>query len=141
MSWSYDPALPETLDRVRLLIGDTITNDQQLSDEEIYSMLMIYGAVNSTAVAACRALAARYARYADKWVGDLKILASQKHRAYLELAEELRTAGSSAMGAALAVPTAGGIYVSEKEAYEGNTNRVVPFFRRGMHDSDRGGSG
>lgn len=134
MSWSYDTSLPADLDKVRLLIGDTDTTDQQLSDEELGAMLTVYGAVNSAAIAACRALAAKYARYADKWVGDLKILASQKHRAYLELAEELQAAGASATGAALAVPTAGGIYTAEKEAYEGNTARVSPFFHRGMHD-------
>jgi len=134
MSWTYDTSLPNDRDRVRLLIGDTLTQDQQLSDEELDAMLEIYGATISTAIAACRALAAKYARYADKWVGDLKILASQKSRAYFKLAEELQSAGSSALGTALAVPTAGGIWVGEKEMAESDADRVEPFFRRGMHD-------
>lgn len=63
MAWTYDPAKIEVgLNWVRLRIGDTDTNDQQLSDEEITSLLAVGDRV-SAAVAAARAISAKYARY------------------------------------------------------------------------------
>lgn len=135
MAWTYDTTLPVDKDKVRLLIGDTFSTDPQLSDEEIDAILALYGSVARTAVGACRMLAAKYSRNADKWVGDLKILASQKAKAYLALAEELEDAGGNALGVSSGVPTAGGINVTEKELAQDDTTRVVPFFRRGLHDN------
>ena len=136
MAWTYDTSLPTDRDRVRLMIGDTIETDQQFSNQEIDAMLLIWGSVTTTAVAACRALAAKYARFADKWVGDLKILASQKSEAYLALAEQLEESGVTAIGASTAGLFAGGLRVSQKEMLDGDTDRVVPFFRRNMMDNE-----
>ena len=136
MPWTYiSSALDQPLYKVRLLIGDTNTNDQQLQDEEIASFLSESGDDPLAAAAkAAKALAFKYARNVDKWVGDLKILASQRHRAYLDLYEKL----SSSSGGSLtsAVPSAGGVWVAEKEAMRENTALVRPFFRRGLHDID-----
>lgn len=136
MAWTYDPsALDDPVNAVRLTIGDTNPSDQQLQDEEIQSLLDISGnSVESASAKAARALAAKYARSVDKWVGDLKILASQRQLHYLKLQETLE--GRSALGNG--VPSAGGIRISQKEAQEENDDLVQPFFRRGMHDN-RGG--
>lgn len=133
MAWTYDPAdLDDPIYAVRLTIGDTNPNDPQMQDEEIQSLLDLTGnSVASASAKAARALAARYARSVDKWVGDLKILASQRQRHYLNLSEELE--GASALGHG--VPSAGGIRVSQKESMEANDDLVQPFFRRGMHDN------
>lgn len=132
MAWTYDPALSSDRDVVRLMTGDTLDSDPQLSDEEIDGLLTAYGSVKSTAIAVLRILAARYARYADKWVGDLKILASQKHKNYLTMAASLAASGASSVGA----PTAGGIYADEKQAQEENESLTAPTFRRGLMDND-----
>lgn len=132
MAWTYDTTLATNRDKVRLAVGDTIDIDPQLTDEEIDGMLLIYGGVKSTAIAVLRVLAAKYARYADKWVGDLKILASQKHEAYLRMAEELSS--SSLLSPSL--PSAGGIYDAEKQANRDNESLVAPTFRRGMTDNE-----
>lgn len=130
MSWTYEILLATSRDKLRLLIGDTLSADQQFSDEELDWLLTENGdGLYRTAAAACRALATRYSRYADKWVGDLKILASQKARGYLAMAQELDTKSSSM---SWAVPTAGGVYVAEKEAATENTALVQPEFSRGM---------
>lgn len=128
--WSYDARGTTPTDQVRLLIGDTDTEDQQLQNEEIQTLIAAAGSITSAAAMACRTLAARYARYADKWVGDLKILASQKSRAYERLAEQYE-----ARGVIYAVPSAGGIRVADKEVNAANPELVQPAFRIGLHDS------
>lgn len=132
--WSYDISLTTDKDKVRLAIGDTIELDPQLSDEEIEATLSLYGSVRAAAVAMCNVLAAKYARFADKWVGDLKILASQKSRAYRELAGTLASSASGMMSAG--VPSAGGIYVGDKQSQASDASLVKPSFRRGMTDSE-----
>lgn len=128
--WSYDPRGTTDTDQVRLLIGDTDASDPQLQNEELSTLIAAAGTVTSAAAVACRTLAARYARFADKWVGDLKILASQKSRAYERLAEQYE-----ARGAVYAVPSAGGIRTAEKETMAANAELVQPAFRIGVHDS------
>lgn len=133
MAWTYDPTLASDRDKVRLLTGDTTQTDPQLSDEELDAMLDIYGGVKSTAIAVLRALASKYARLADKWVGDLKILASQKHEAYLRMAKELSSSGALSVAA----PTAGGVYEADKQAIEENESLAPRTFRRGMTDNEQ----
>lgn len=132
MAWTYTPENSDTLSRVRFLIGDTDSTDQQLQDEEIQMLLGLGGGVQVTAQKAALALAAKYARLTDKWVGDLKILASQRARRYQELATTLKT--EAAASSLYAVPTAGGIYVADKETQEQNDALVHGSFKRDMHD-------
>jgi hypothetical protein len=130
MAWTYNSSLVEPKDMVRLLIGDTTVSDPQLTDEEIEALLVVHGSTTSTAIIAARTLSAKYSRQADKWVGDLKILASQRARAYRELATSLEKAAIAVHG----VPSAGGIRVSQKEAMTGNTDRVTPSFTSKMFE-------
>ncbi len=131
MSWTYsESGLDEPLNAVRLLVGDTNPADPQLQDEEIEAFLALSDSHVGAAALAARALAAKSARNVDKWVGDLKILASQRHRHYLLLQETLERQAFSH-----GVPSAGGIRVSEKDAQAGNTDLVSPAFRIGMHDN------
>ena len=133
MAWTYDSLIKTDRDQVRFIIGDTNADDPQLEDGEIDFLLTAEGTVSGAAVAACRALVAKYARLCDKWVGDLKILASQKQLHYSRLLETLQTpSGASALRA---IPSAGGISVSQKTEYESDTDRVQPAFRRGMDDN------
>lgn len=133
MAWTYDLTTTPLTDlaRVRMRLGDTDASDQQLSDEEIFDLLGQTGSVTGAVARAASVLAFRYARQADKWVGDLKILASQKSRAYRELAESLGTVGSVYFG----VPSAGGVYQGDKEEAEADSSLATPYFRRGQHDN------
>lgn len=135
MSFSYDPTHAGLLDQVRFAIGDTDPRKPQLQDEEITALLAVYDdSPRLTALAAVDALIARYARETDKWVGDLKILASQRQEQYAKLRERLEEgAGSSVV---FGVPSAGGIYVAEKASARANTLLVQPAFRIGMHDNE-----
>jgi hypothetical protein len=132
MAWTYDLTNlgGNRIAQVRLKLGDTDVSDPQLQDEEIDVLLDQTSSIDGAALLGARLLAARYARSVDKWVGDLKILASQRHRAYLDLADKL-----SATGIAYGMPSAGGIRVSEKETQAENDDLVSPSFVRGQHDN------
>lgn len=136
MSWTYDETVLDTnpIYQVRLKLGDVNENDPQLQDEEIQLLLDQTDSVNGATMQGARLLAARYARSVDKWVGDLKILASQRHRAYLELSKSL-----SALALVRGVPIAGGIRLSDKENITGDDDLVVPSFVRGLHDNTASG--
>lgn len=136
MGWSYDTGLSTELDRVRFLIGDTDLAHPQLQDEEILFLVSSSGSSTSAAAAAaCRGLAARYARRVHEEVGDLKLYNEQMFDHYVALAEQLSAQGSLASVAGLlAVPSAGGIYVADKDAYAANDGLVQSSFSRNMHD-------
>lgn len=64
MSWSYDPsAIEKGLNFVRLMVGDTDTSDQQISDEEINAFLAIETDVWCAAAAVADSISAKYAHY------------------------------------------------------------------------------
>lgn len=132
MSWSYDPNLSTDRDRVRFLIGDTDTNDQLLSDEELDYLLTQYSVYEAAAVA-CEAIAAKYARKADKEVGDLSIKWSQVSDQYTKKAQELR---KQAKVSNPAVPFAGAISISQKETVEADADRTIPAFSRDQFDNE-----
>ena len=110
-------------------IGDTDTNDQQLTDEEIQFFIDTEQTIFMAAYRCALSLVAEYARKVDKEMGDLRILASQRHRHYLRLANQLRQKNVPA------IPSAGGIYQTEKDTLTDNTNWVKPFFKRGMMEN------
>ena len=133
--WTYDPTKIATspLYQVRRLIGDVIASDQQLGDTEIAFNLTQYPSVYAAAAECCRQIAAQYARKVDVITsgtgGSLKTNYSAQSRAYLDLASRLEN------GRVFTVPYAGGISVSDKQAAEGDTDRVAPQFNIGMDDN------
>lgn len=116
--------------RVRMKLQDTNENDPQLQDEEILLLIDQNGSEDGAVRAGAMVIAARYSRRADKWVGDLKILESQKARAYRELAKSL-----SARSMVTGIPSAGGIRTAEKEAAAADSSLEQPHFFRGQHDN------
>lgn len=130
MTWTYsgNPAGSD-LDQVRFLIGDTDTDDQQLTNEEIAYLLTIYPNPAGAALGAARGLFSKYARYCDQKTGDIDIKYSQRRDAYAALMLQLQ------LGMA-PVPYAGGISVSDKEIDEDDADRVDPAFSVGMMEID-----
>ena len=144
MSWSYDETAlgtstaSERLNSVRLLVGDTDTNDQQVQDEEITFALSQTGDnIYYAAAWVARTLASKYSRLVDTDLdGILAESYSQLQVHYKTLAGELEFQGKKA-GATLGV-AAGGISKATMEAVEDNTDRVKPRIRRDqfLYDSD-----
>ena len=131
MAWSYsgDPASSEK-DAVRFLIGDTDTDDQQLSDAEINYLIAQWGGVMVSAINAVRGIIARYARLVSKQVGDLSIDYSDRLAAYQALVGQLEAGNIKDVDL-----YAGGISVSDVQTVNLDTDRVRPAFRRGMNDN------
>src|SRR3990167_10734711 len=122
MTWTYSSTnLSTDLAKVRSLVGDTDTNDQQLTDEEIDFYLdnacnLYYAAANAS-----EALAGKYQRRVDKSVGRASLAASQRAKGYREQAASLRAQAAVYSGI---TPYVGGISESDKDAIEDDSDRV-----------------
>ncbi len=132
MTWTYNGD-PSTSDRdaIRYLVGDTDTTDQQTTDEEIAWILTEEPNVYFAAARAARTISAKFARKADKTVGDLSIKYSQSRDHYDMLAKDLEVRGAVRAGSVYA----GGISKTDKETVEEDDDRVKPSFKRGIHDA------
>lgn len=132
MAWSYgaNPA-GSSLDEVRLLVGDTNTNDQQLQDAEV-NWFISQRSDNIEAAADCaEAIAARYARQANIGQGKLKVDAAARFGHYQGLAQQLRMQARGKAGATIIV---GGQTISGKDALNDDPDAVQPAFAIGMDD-------
>lgn len=130
MAWTYDGD-PSANDRdtIRFLIGDTNTNDQLVTDEEI-AWALTQGTTYNAAAICANAISAAFSRLADKAVDDLKISYSQKSEQYARLA-----VGLSNKDAHRSLDIyAGGISIADKLSREQDTDRVSPSFKKGMTD-------
>lgn len=131
MTWTYggDPG-DNNKDYVRFRIGDTDSNDELLSDEEINAMLSQFGDKRLAAASAAEAIAAKFSRRVDTRMGKLSQQWSDLVAHYHALAKKLRKE-FAIHGAA---PWAGSISESDKDSERDDTDRVEPAFSVGMHD-------
>ena len=138
MTWTYsgDPAT-NARDSIRFLVGDTDTNDQLVSDEEIaWTNNQVTGSDTATtdlytvAYRVMLAIASKFSRLANQAIGDMRVDLSQKADNARTQAEQLRVlAGRENL---VPVPYAGGISVSDKQIDRDNSDRVDPFFTSGQ---------
>lgn len=141
MAWSYDEGNLNTgdtlgrLNAVRLLIGDTDTNDQQVQDEEIvFGLAQANNNVYGAGAWVCRVIAAKYSRNVDSEIsGALKESASQLQDHYNSLADNLEYQGQKLGGLGIA---AGGLKVSTVDGVRANTDRVKPEFNKDQFKID-----
>lgn len=131
MAWTYsgDPA-NSPLDATRFFVQDTVSTDQQFQDAEVNYVLTKYPQPRAAAAMLADVLALKYARFADKAVGDLRISYNQRAKTYQALAATLR---AEAATEDLTVYS-GGISVSDAQKVEANTDRVKPPFKIGKDD-------
>jgi hypothetical protein len=134
MSWSYFPSLlaSSSKDAVRLLIGDVLSTDQQMQDEEINYILTRRSTVYGAAADCCRSLAAKFSRSVDQQAGTSKIAYSQLAKSYTMKAIEYE---QKATLAGAGTPYMGGISVSDKTSQDQNTDRPPTQFNLGMTDN------
>ena len=139
MTWTYgnDPENSER-DAVRLLVGDTNTNDQLVTDEEVQYALSQSRTVPGAAAFTCRAIAAIFARDVDLDMSGASYSESQRVEHYRDLADRLdRMAMTSPLrsGAATPAPVATGLRRSDVRTARDDSDRVRPQFRQGMFDN------
>lgn len=134
MTWNYVDPNRYDRDKVRFLIGDTCANDAQVTDEEIAFALTEHPTINLAAARVLRAMAAKWSRLVSSKVGDVSVSGTAEiAKGLSKRAEELDPAGIT-KGGLLALPSFGGLSISEKETLDENTDAVQPVFRKGMND-------
>lgn len=138
MSWTYsgDPSSSD-IDEVRYLVGDTDTNEQLVSDEEInYALatwLPIYGTKQWVAAAVAEQLAGQFAREVSYSADGVSISLGDLASKFVERAAQLRAQHHSLLVGA--VPDVGGI-----SPYEQPDPLTKPMdFGTGMHDNIEAG--
>lgn len=134
MTWTYagDPS-QDNRSAVRFLVGDTDSADQQIQDEEIDWLLSQNGSdVYQAALAACTSLSARYARRANKTVGNLSIQYSNLAKQY---DDQYKRIERQAARHTVPTPYAGGISNSDMLTDIDDTDLNQPAFSVGMTDN------
>lgn len=109
MPYNGDPANSNT-DALRVLVGDTDESDELLTDEEYQYFLSSYGSPIVAAGPVCETLAAKFARYVDSEVDDIRVKSEQMFQHYRRLADVFRH-----RTAIYAMPYFGGVFTSDKE--------------------------
>lgn len=136
MTWTYTTDFTIARNKIRFMVGDTDTNDQLVSDEEIAFALTQFPAnINSAAGFVCRSISAKLARLVDTKIESVSVNYSQRAQQYMALSAKFDKDASSGAGAAFGAPVVGGISVSEMQAVEEDTDRVKPKFKQGMLDN------
>jgi len=133
MTWTYDSTSTAVtpLARVRLTIGDTVSGDPLLTDEEIARLISQQGSWQKASAEACRSIAAKFAREPDTKVGKTAFSHSQKAKMYLDMAKKLEAEFNLHVA-----PWVGAISQDWKEAEQDDDDRVEPAFARGMSDTE-----
>ncbi len=132
-NWSYgnDP-ITNQIDAVRYLIGDTNSNDKQLSDCEIKFNLSSSGNVLEAAICAVQSLIALYARDFDNKSKSMSAQVTANYREMLKTLQEKRSNN-------MAPIYSGGLTKSDKQINEKNSDVVQPIFTREIDDNRRDG--
>lgn len=135
MTWSYNTALTDEKDQVRLIIGDTDTNDQQLQDEEIDFFLTQAGdAIYDAALRCVRALQSKYSRLVNSSVESVRADYSERAKQYSALAAQLAIDAANA-STTFGAPIVTGISISEMDSQDQDTDRVRGYVRTGQYDN------
>ena len=141
MAWTYDVAPGEDTadgrrDAVRLAIGDTDADDQQIQDEEIaFYLSQENDRIIFAAIACARALLAKYSRLVTNSVESARVAHTERVENYRKLISELETE-SRRKGAGVGSVRAGGIDRVTVERGERDTRRVQPAFRQNQFRDD-----
>lgn len=134
MTWSYsgDPG-SSTMDEVRFRCGDTDTNDQLITNEEITWALTQFASTQLAAALVLRGLIMKLSRLVNNSVGGVSVSASDMARAFADRVKELDPGGITA-GSVSATISFGGLSITEKDNLLDNSDAVQPHFRRDQDD-------
>lgn len=131
MSFTYnnDPQ-NSVIDRIRLEIGDTVSRNAQISDEEINHAYLTEGTVLRAAARCCEWLAARYTGEGQFRSASLSLDKSGLQRRYQTLARRLRQRGTTADS--FVIPS---LRQTDKDSFTEDTDLVQHRVSLGMHDN------
>lgn len=148
MSWSYSPSDLNTttasgrLNSVRLLVGDTDTNDQLVQNEEItFALSQANNNIYYAASWVCRTIAAKFSRMVDTQLdGVLQANYSDRAKQYNQLATQIEAQGKKTSGKSLGV-YGGGISSAAVSVANTDEDRVKPAFTINQFDNVEAGEG
>jgi t-SNARE complex subunit (syntaxin) len=130
MSYTYDPeALSTELNRIRLEIGDTNSNEYFLHDEEIAQIQSEESTFFKRVTACCRLICSKLARETRHAMDGFSEDSERLYEHYKEMAIRY---GSVASGS---YPCMMSTHEDDKDANEEDDNIVQGRFIRGMHDN------
>lgn len=138
MTWTYvDPSTSER-DAIRFLVGDTDTNDQLISDEEIAFFIAEFPSSKYNAAAeVAEAIAGKFTREVNQSADGLSWQGSSLSQQYYELADRLRRMAKRNRRSGIA-PYAGGLSKLERQLDNADGDLNKGHFTSHMHDNDRG---
>lgn len=133
MTWTYDAtSITTDLAKVRRNIGDTNTNDQGLTDEEINSFLVDDGlSVDAATLRSAQALYAKWVRDVDRSNLGMSANRSQKLQHLRDLIDNYLAPRVRRR----ATPYLGGVSQDTKDTLNEDTDHVTPRFQRGQFDN------
>lgn len=129
MSFSYDLADFDTeLNRLRLEIGDTKSDDYFLDDEEIMVIQSEKTSFYRRAAACCELICAKVAREVNSKIGHFSESSNEIYVRYKSLVAKFSAQSSTSY------PWSSAISISEKESFEDDTSLVQPKIKLGLHN-------
>lgn len=135
MSWTYDSRnIADNTAKLRLLVGDTNTNDQLLTDSEVTYILTLETNLRLASARACDIIIAKLARDIDRNNIGMSATRSQKVQHYRDMAKDMR-AEARLERDDLAEVFLGGVSKSVKTTLESDSDFIQPAFRRGAFDN------
>jgi hypothetical protein len=128
MAWTYTGNPSSSAESgIRFEIGDTDSLDPLLTDEEITYAISQEASIDGIKARCFEAIAAKFAREADKGIGQTRVSASQRSDHYEALAKKFRQRASGH-----AIPVAGGITI--ESVVDIGSIYLQPIFSKNMHD-------
>lgn len=145
--WSYSASNLNTttasgrLNSVRLLVGDTDTDDQLAQDEEVlFALSQANNNIYYAAAWLCRTIAAKFGRLVDTTLdGALSAKYSTRVKQYQQLATQIEAQGKKTSGKSLGV-FGGGVTTSGMQVVNEDTDRVKPAFTIDQFDNVEAGN-
>lgn len=135
MPFNNNPANSAT-DRVRLIVGDTMTEYEYLSDETYEYLLDKYdGNETAAALEAARYILGSLAKYSRQRTGDIEVYGAEMFKNYKDFLIELIRNPQMLLDRAQAY--AGGISKSDMEKNDCNPDNIPPRFYRGFAEGKR----
>ena len=133
-NWSYNVTqlMTSPKDQVRLIIGDVVSADPQMQDEEIGFFLSVRANVWGAAAECLYAMADKFSRSVDKANGQAKANYSQMAKAYASRAMMMDTRAAMRGSGA---PYFGAISISDMITQLENPDRPPPQMTVGITDN------
>ena len=129
MTFSYDVGELDTeLNRIRLEISDTNSEDPLLQNEEIAQVQLEETSFYKRVAKCCQLITSKFTREAKVKIDGYSEDPSGIYERYLGMYEKYSSMSSCSY------PWAGSVSITEKDNVETDTDKVVPKIKMGMHD-------